>query len=99
MTMKYRKIPVVIDAEQFTGSETQAKRLGMKFITIRGRMHEAGWFIVTLEGNMRVDVGAWVITGVKGEKYPCADEIFKLTYEPYTPRDVNTEHPDGGRLG
>jgi len=35
----------------------------------------------TLEGNMLVNHGDWIITGVKGEKYPCRDDIFKLTYE------------------
>ena len=24
----------------------------------------------------------WIITGVKGESYPCTDEIFKATYDP-----------------
>ena len=23
----------------------------------------------------------WIITGVKGEQYPCKDDIFRLTYE------------------
>ncbi len=35
----------------------------------------------TLEGNMKVSVGDWVITGVKGEKYPCKPDIFEATYE------------------
>ena len=38
--------------------------------------------IHTLEGDMVADPGDWIITGVKGEKYPVKDEIFKLTYEP-----------------
>ena len=40
------------------------------------------WFVMTLEGNMAVNVGAWLIIGVKGEKYPCQDDVFKRTYEP-----------------
>jgi len=39
-------------------------------------------YIETLEGNHHVIAGDWIITGVKGEKYPCKDEIFKATYEP-----------------
>ena len=27
------------------------------------------------------DAGDWLITGVKGEKYICRDDIFKMTYE------------------
>lgn len=38
-------------------------------------------FIDTLEGTMRAEKGDWIITGVKGEKYPCKDEIFKATYD------------------
>jgi hypothetical protein len=26
--------------------------------------------------------GDWVITGIKGEQYPCKDEVFRATYEP-----------------
>ncbi len=39
-------------------------------------------FIQTLEGRMDVQIGDWVITGVKGEHYPCKPEIFSATYEP-----------------
>ena len=76
----YRKLPVVIEAEQFTGDETQAKRLGLtRQMTAAGGM---AWFVATLEGAMIVNPGAWVIIGIKGEKYPCADDVFKRTYEP-----------------
>lgn len=27
-------------------------------------------------------VGHWVIRGIRGEFYPCADDVFKATYEP-----------------
>jgi hypothetical protein len=37
--------------------------------------------IKTLEGTMVASPGDWVITGVKGEVYPCKDDVFKLTYE------------------
>ncbi len=37
--------------------------------------------IKTLEGEMTVSPGDWVITGVKGEKYPCKPDIFEATYE------------------
>ena len=38
--------------------------------------------IETLEGNMRGEVGDWLITGVKGEQYPCKPDVFAQTYEP-----------------
>lgn len=47
----------------------------------RRRMHDHG-FIDTLEGGHIVCPGDWVITGVKGERYPCKPDIFAATYEP-----------------
>jgi hypothetical protein len=44
--------------------------------------------IQTLEGEMTAKVGDWVITGVKGEVYPCKDDIFRATYEPVDPAAV-----------
>lgn len=38
--------------------------------------------IVTLEGTMLAQPGDWIITGVKGERYPCKPDIFAATYEP-----------------
>jgi hypothetical protein len=37
--------------------------------------------IETLEGVMTANPGDWIIRGVKGEVYPCKDDIFQLTYE------------------
>jgi len=37
--------------------------------------------IHTLEGDMKASVGDYIITGVKGEQYPCKPEIFEATYE------------------
>ena len=45
------------------------------------RFHEHGW-IDTLEGGHRVCPGDWIITGVKGERYPCKPDIFISTYDP-----------------
>ena len=44
-------------------------------------MHDHGW-IDTLEGGHTVCPGDWIITGVKGERYPCKPDIFSATYEP-----------------
>jgi hypothetical protein len=43
-------------------------------------MHEHGW-IDTLEGGHIVCPGDFIITGVKGERYPCKSDIFAATYE------------------
>lgn len=44
-------------------------------------IHLHGW-IDTLEGGHIVCPGDWIITGVKGEHYPCKPDIFEATYEP-----------------
>lgn len=38
--------------------------------------------IHTLEGDMKANVGDYIITGVNGEQYPCKPDIFEKTYEP-----------------
>ena len=38
--------------------------------------------VQTLEGPVYADPGDWIITGVKGEKYPCKPDIFEATYDP-----------------
>jgi hypothetical protein len=43
-------------------------------------MDQHGW-LDTLEGGHVVCPGDWVITGVKGERYPCKPDIFAATYE------------------
>ena len=40
------------------------------------------FWVRTLEGDMFVSPGDWIITGVKGEVYPCKSDIFEMTYEP-----------------
>ena len=45
-------------------------------------MHNHGW-IDTLEGGHIVCPGDWIITGIKGEKYPCKPDVFVATYEPF----------------
>lgn len=37
--------------------------------------------IETLEGTMLANNGDWIITGIKGERYPCRNDIFQATYE------------------
>lgn len=47
-----------------------------------------GMTVHTLEGDMNAEPGDWIITGEKGEQYPCKDSIFRLTYEPVDEDDV-----------
>lgn len=87
---KFRKKPVVIEAMCFT-TNNEAGSPTMDAIVNwinQGRVKVGAWhnctniFIVTLEGEMRADVGDWIIKGVQGEFYPCKPNIFEATYEP-----------------
>ena len=42
---------------------------------------DGSMLIMTLEGEMKVSHGDYVIRGVNGEFYPCKPDIFKSTYE------------------
>jgi hypothetical protein len=75
---KFRKKPVVIEAEQwYEGVEIE----GVKYSDGVGDVGRPYWYVPTLEGRMVVSPGDWIITGVKGEKYPCKPDIFEATYE------------------
>lgn len=84
--MKFRKKPVVIEAEQFTPGfnlpQGVEEYIAEQTETLEGRKNTYyGWRIKTLEGFMAVKPGDWIITGVQGEKYPCKPDIFEQTYE------------------
>ena len=104
--MKYRKKPVVIEAELWlkNGDHSQdypwrmrpavdeAEGLVVRYYRdpydsggrhceeCRQEMNSHGW-IDTREGGHIVCPGDWIITGVKGERYPCKPDIFEVTYE------------------
>ena len=77
---KYRKKPVVVEAVLFTGVNfTDIKN----FVDSNHLLYAwDGIYIRTLEGNMLVSAGDYVIKGVNGEFYPCKPDIFEKTYEP-----------------
>jgi hypothetical protein len=78
---KFRKRPVVIEAFQWHGESVDGferiavgkDELSMECYNLR---------IPTLEGVMYASEGDYIITGVKGETYPCKPDIFAATYEP-----------------
>jgi hypothetical protein len=77
--MKFRKKPIVIEAEQWDGSAVEAVRLGLESLPVYDR---AVWVIHTLEGPLTATPGDYIIVGVRGERYPCKPDIFAATYEP-----------------
>jgi hypothetical protein len=90
---KFRKKPVVIDAQQFHGDYVSANVIiqwineSVGFDPKNGNDPPAMYYygdltIRTLEGDMEAKSGDWIIRGVKGEFYPCKPDIFAATYEP-----------------
>ncbi len=82
--MKFHKKFVVIDAyqlrpdniktlEEWCGGSIKGTSLPVELQCID---------IQTLEGEMRADMGDWIIRGIKGEFYPCKPDIFEATYDP-----------------
>lgn len=53
-----------------------------KPIVIEAIQTEFELTIETLEGPLHASPGDYIITGIKGEKYPCKPDIFLATYEP-----------------
>lgn len=88
---RFRKRPVVIDAIQWQPDMDLPAPFDQAVIDKRvghiiSKDHRADtpfdwWAIHTLEGEMRIEPGEWLICGVKGEFYACKADIFEATYE------------------
>lgn len=106
---KYRKKPVVVEATQWFKDGDHPAIRAPKAGEIPGHwdglcsqcgqyMSEHGW-LSTLESGGGTQVacpGDYIITGVKGECYPCKPDIFEQTYESadlVPPRRVNVAVP------
>lgn len=81
--MRYRKKPVEVEAVRFINGEVDEKPgwILNAFYTLNIYVNSFGTYISTLEGDMRVSDGDYIIRGVQGEIYPCKPDIFEQTYE------------------
>lgn len=87
--LKFRKLPVIIEAIQWTGKNFKdvqnfcTSMVDMGSVTGEGNVL-LSWplMIPTLEGNRTAVTGDWIIKGVRGEFYPCKPDIFEMTYKP-----------------
>lgn len=88
MMAKYCKKPIVVEATQWFKNGDHIEVVPLRTIPGTLKMckhcgqalHGHGW-IDTLEGGHIVCPGDWVITGIKGEYYPCKSTIFEDSYE------------------
>lgn len=85
--MKFRKLPVVIEAVKWTGANVDevATFFGTPSAIVAACLsevlNERRLPIVTLEGVVMASPGDWIIRGIKGEYYPCKPDVFERTYE------------------
>lgn len=81
----FRKKPVEIQAMQWTGENIEALLQFVADDSMYFGMDQydniTDLFISTLEGDMKANVGDWIIRGLKGEYYPCSNEIFIMSYD------------------
>lgn len=85
--MKYRKKPVVVEAQKFIKADRSTwhpkiRQGGYGYDVTQERFAYPPFWVKTLEGFHEVSDGDWIITGVKGEVYPCKPDVFVMTYEP-----------------
>lgn len=59
----------------------QASKYRKKPVVIEAYKTDKEMMIQTLEGPLRAAPGDYIITGLRGEKYPCKPDIFHQTYE------------------
>ena len=88
--MKYRKRPIVIEATQWlqAGDHPDVRPFERKgrdpddlhFDGCGQPWKDHGW-VDTLEGGFIVCPTDFIVTGVRGERYPCKAHIFHQTYE------------------
>ncbi|PLS36802.1 hypothetical protein CYV26_02045 [Carnobacterium maltaromaticum] len=90
---KYRIMPVVVEALQWTGSNMSEIKsfIGESLLGYKP-LFETDWevglgamraelSIKTIDSVVKVVNGDYIIKGVQGEFYPCKPDIFELTYE------------------
>ena len=87
--MKYKTKPVVIEAYKYQaelGNNRLVNWLALHGANIKGWIfHDGEITIPTLEGDMKVSDGDFIIRGLKGEYYPCKPDIFEMKYEETEP--------------
>lgn len=60
---------------------SKVKKYRKKPVVIEAYQTDKKMVIHTLEGDMTAQVGDWIITGLRGEQYPCKPDIFEKSYE------------------
>lgn len=80
LAMEYRKKPVVVEAVQWNGQQSVddlgEMDNGRKIVRLRDKL-----IIQTLEGEIRADLGDWIIKDKNEEISTCTPDTFATEYE------------------
>ena len=81
--MKFRKRPILIEAEQFFYDQLPIKGVFYPAKSPDGKTYEGDAFVITAhEQRVYLADGDWILPEPDGEHfYPCKDDIFRATYE------------------
>lgn len=89
--MKFKKKPIEVEATQWKkhGDHKEVREFNTKFYAHTNdeickeceKPFSQHGMCKTLEGNHIVCPNDWIITGIKGETYPCKPDIFEQTYD------------------
>ncbi len=95
---RFRKRPVVIEAMRFTGGPVSAGLIiqwasGVRHYGRRGNgvygFYDPEHLVVrTSMGDMRVEIGDWVIRDAQGEFRSCKPDMFEATYEALVDEEI-----------
>lgn len=80
MIKEYRK-KTTIKAEQFNGSPKQIAKYKVHVVGPTSWGDKPYFLLPTKEGDMKLNAGDWIATGIDGEHWAIADDIFRRTYE------------------
>lgn len=80
MLHTYRKT-ATIQAEQFDGSEKMMKHYGIHEANVPSMVTDLNLYLPTKEGDMVIKQDDWIATGIDGEHWVIANDIFCKTYE------------------
>lgn len=86
---QYRTKPVEIEAMRLTRENINevAEWIEDEWARVGGKYSDTCdyLYIETLEGEMRADIGDYIIHGLVGEFYPCKPDAFAAKYEEVEP--------------
>ena len=80
MLHKYRKT-ALIEAEQFDGSIKQITRYKVHIVGPTSWGDASYFLLPTKKGNVKLNAGDYIATGIDGEHWALDQDIFERTYE------------------